>query len=116
MILKFLLPVALSVTIISSLSFFSSAGIAQEDPFCFMINSSGQVVSLNNLCDDQRRSAKKGSWGEGPFDKDGFPIALSPELNRLTAVVKAKQKRGFNSKDSEEQSTTEYEDPEVQSA
>jgi hypothetical protein len=118
MMLKFLcFPLALSTTIISSLSFFPNAGIAQEDPLCFMVNSSGQVVSLNNLCDAQNRSAKKASVCEGPFDKDGFPLALSSDLARFNAAVaKAKQNKASNSKDSEEQSAMAYDDPEVQSA
>ena len=118
MMLKFLrFPVALSATIISSLSFFPNTGIAHEDPLCFMISSSGQVVSLNNLCDAQKRSAKKASVCEGPFDKDGFPLALSSDLDRLkAAVAKAQQKKASNSKDLEEQSAMAYDDPEVQSA
>lgn len=118
MMLKFLrFPVALTTTIISSLSFFPNAGIAQEDPLCFMVNSSGQVVSLNNLCDARKRSAKKASICDGPFDKDGFPLALSSDLDHLkAAIAKAKQKRVSNSKKSEEQSAIALEDSDVQAA
>lgn len=111
--LKFLqLPIALSTTIISSLSFFSTTGIAQADPLCFMVNSSGQVVSLDNLCQSeaQRQALKKGNLCQGAIDKDGFPLALYPDLDRLkTATYKAKQNVA-KSKGSESQSTTALED------
>lgn len=117
MMLKFLpLPVTLSVTIISSVSFLPHAR-AQEDSLCFMVNRSGQVVSLDNLCDQRRYNTDSASICEEPFDRDGFPISLYPELNRLkAAVAKAKQKKVFNSNVSEEESATESVDPEVQLA
>lgn len=119
MILKFLrLPVALSVTIISSLSFFPTAGMAQEAPLCFMVNSSGQIMSLDNLCGEaQRQPIKKASICEAPFDKNGFPLTLSSDLERLkAAVAKAKQKHPSSSNKSEKQSAIAYQDSEVKAA
>lgn len=107
-VLKLLrLPIGISAAIISSLYFFPTAGIAQDYPVCFMINSSGQVMNLDNLCQSQDRSQaeQKAKACQGPFDKDGFPIALYNELKRLdVAVATAKQKNMYVSDDPEVQS------------
>ncbi len=96
------LPIGISAAIISSLSFFPTTGIAQDYPVCFMINSSGQVMNLENLCQSKARSQaeQKAKACQGPFDKDGFPIALYNELKRLdVAVATAKQKNIYVSDD-----------------
>lgn len=106
--LKFLhLPVVASTIFISCFSFFLSTGIAQEEPVCFMTTSSGKVVNLNNLCRNQASNQiQKARACQGPFDSDGFPIALGTELERLrVAIASAKQRNVYSS-----------EDPEVQSA
>lgn len=115
MMLKFLpLSVTISVTIISSLSLLAHA--TQEDTLCFMVNSSGQVVSLDNLCDQRRYNTDSASVCEEPFDRDGFPISLYPELNRLKAAVATKQKKVFNSNESHSESARENLDPDEELA
>lgn len=98
-ILRF--PIAISAAIISSLSLFPTIGIAQDYPICFMITSSGQVVNLTNLCQiqEQDQALQKAKVCQGPFDKDGFPIVLSGELNRLKAAVERARKRNVESSD-----------------
>lgn len=117
---KFLiLQIAGSATFISSLLFsFTNAGIAQEYPICFMVNSSEQVVNLENLCQSkaQREAIKKASICQGPFDHDGFPIAFSPDLERLQVAIAKAKKNLSNSKDSEKQSLMGVEDLEVKAA
>ena len=108
-----ILQLAGSATFISSLIFsFTNAGIAQEYPICFMVNSSEQVVNLENLCQSkaQREALKKASICQGPFDNDGFPIAFSPDLDRLQVAIAKAKKNLSNSKDSEKQSLMGVED------
>lgn len=89
------LLVAISAAIVTSLSFLSTAGIAQDYLVCFLVTSSGQVVNLENLCQTQPQSQalQKAKACQGTFDSDGFPIALSGEWERLKAVV-AEVKKG----------------------
>lgn len=47
-ILRFL--VAPSVAFVSSFLFFPTSGITQEYAGCFMVNSLGRMVDLNNIC------------------------------------------------------------------
>ena len=47
-ILRFL--VATSVTFVSSFLFFPTVGFTQEYAGCFMVNSSGKMIDLNNIC------------------------------------------------------------------
>ena len=87
------LPLATSAAV-AFLSIFATSGIAQVESSCFMVNSSGQTVNLGKLCQDKKQTVPVASVCEGPFDRDGFPIALTPELERLElAVAKAKQQR-----------------------
>ena len=88
MILRFfLMPVALSAAVISSLSLLPTAAVAQFYPLCYMINSAGAVIDLTNLCQPQAKT-QKGKSCEGPVDNDGFPIALNQELRAFEAIIK----------------------------
>lgn len=51
-ILRFL--VATSVTFVSSFLFFPTVGVTQEYAGCFMVNSSGKMVDLNNICINEK--------------------------------------------------------------
>jgi hypothetical protein len=84
------IPVVISAAFISSLSFFHAPGIAQDYPACFMVTLSGQVINLDSLCRSQ--ALRKATVCQGPFDSDGFPIALSTEVEHLTgALTRAEQ-------------------------
>lgn len=114
-----LLQIAGSATFISSLLFFfTNAGVAQEYPICFMVNSSERIINLENLCQSkaQREALKKARICQGPFDNDGFPIAFYPDLERLKVAVAKVKKNLSNSKDSEKQSLMGVEDLEVKAA
>ncbi len=76
------LPVVISAVLISSLSFFSKAVIAQQHSGCFMVNSSGQTINLGNICPTQKTVC------QGPFDTDGFPLILYNQLERLNVAIK----------------------------
>lgn len=89
------LPITVSTSLILSLSFFANTGNAQYHPGCYMVNSLGQVVDLNNLCltQVQSQAPQKAKACQGPFDSDGFPIAFSIELKSLKAAIASAKKR-----------------------
>lgn len=87
---KNILPFTISTILISSLSFFHLTGIAQDNPACFIVTPSGQVINLNALCGSaiQSQAVQKARACQGPFDRDGFPIALSRELEDFKVAMK----------------------------
>ncbi len=74
------LPATIPTTLISSLFFFTPAVNAQYYPGCFMVKASGRVINLNKLCQNKVQASQKATACQGPFDKDGFPLALNPEI------------------------------------
>jgi len=89
--------VAISATSMLFLAFLPNVGMTQNSPECFLVNSSGQVVDLDNLCQEGQQVLQKASACQGPFDSDGFPIAFDKELERLEAsVTAAKQRNATN--------------------
>lgn len=82
------ISVAIFSTIILSSTFFPTVGTAQNYPVCFMLNSSRQIINLNKLCRNQLLEKAKAC--QGPFDADGFPIALATELENFKMALKSK--------------------------
>jgi hypothetical protein len=93
---KISLSVVIFITLVSSLGLFTSVGIAQEYPGCFMINSSGRKVDLNNIC------LNKVTVCEGALDSDGFPLILSPQLKQLQSAITKALKTDGDDSDAEE--------------
>lgn len=96
MLWKFLmLPIAISTAITSCLSFFPTAETAQDYPICYMVTSLGERINLDKLCQNkaQIQTHQKARACQGPFDNDGFPVALSNQWEQLKAVATKEIKR-----------------------
>lgn len=99
------LPITLSAAFIWSVFYFPGPGGAQDYPVCYMVTPSGQVMNLEPICQRGQQVLAKANACNGPFDKDGFPLVLSQETQRLKrAIANAKQRNVDVTKDAEIQS------------
>ena len=101
--IKYLL-VAVSTCLISSISLFPAAGSTQSLKGCRIVTSSGKVIYLNKSC--TRQNYPKTKACQGPYDSDGFPLALYHELEEVKKAIADAKQRGVRTID----------DPKAQSA
>ena len=106
------LSITLSAAFIWSLFSLPSLGSTQNDPICYMVTASGQVMNLESMCqrgqqilaDVNTQMLAKANACNDPVDRSGFPAVFSPEVQRLqTAIANAKQ-NGSVGRDTEVQS------------
>lgn len=84
--------IILSTTLSLSLALFPNSAIAQDNSVCFLTDSSGKLVNLDNLCQSQaqKHAQLKARICESPFDSDGFPLVIIPEAERLKKAIATK--------------------------
>ncbi|WP_150109730.1 tetratricopeptide repeat protein [Geitlerinema sp. PCC 7407] len=111
--------ISLAVTLSSTLAIFYAVAKAQEQPGCFIINSSGQVSDLGNLCNSKTREgedmpnryeeafqnarqlAKAGQY-QAAVDEYSRAIELNPEMveaysfrSAAFAMIPGQEQRGI---------------------
>lgn len=83
MIAVMLLPVAVSNT---------KSAIAQEREGCFIVNSAGEVINLNQLCSNQEPTVKI-TGNDGKFIEDYKRLAKSYSTATTESLLQAIQSR-----------------------
>lgn len=61
-----------------------------------MTTSSGQVISRDEPSQRGRLALVEATACQGPFDSDGFPIALSKEVDKLKRAITKAEKRNLD--------------------
>ena len=98
------LSLTLSAAFIWSVFSLPSLGSTQNDPICYMVTTSGQVMNLESMCqrgqqilaDVNTQMLAKANACNGPVDQNGFPAVFSPEVQRLQAAIANAKQNGEN--------------------
>lgn len=74
---------AFSAVIIASLPLFSTVANAQEQPGCFIMDSSGQVNRLDPLCKRDEQHKLRNAMKAQELDQQGLDLAKDNIKNQL---------------------------------
>lgn len=82
-----------AISFLVNFIFFPNVSLSQDEPLCYLINSSDDFINLEQMCQDREPRV---SLCQGPFDSDGFPVALSRGVSQLRAAIRRAEQRDID--------------------